>query len=678
MQNTLLGAALRLSKTLESRGYTVASDYTLQNEQVGVFIDAAEYIISKATDSEVCAPPFARIILPPRTGKTVVAAHLIAELRVNTTFFAPTKALIEQTERVLRKIMPSDIPIGVYYGDKKSLVAGGVNITTYQICQLQFEKDGLLPPLIASSQLVFADEGHRSMTRSRNIMLQGGFSKSTIRIALTATPDFNEERVLVNYFPDLIHEITVVEAVSLDLLAPLRFWVAEVDTDASHVHLVDGELDQTELGRIMSHAPFLEAANTYRYSEDNLSTPAVIFCASVTQAKAVHSYLSLRRPNESKEPQLVLGTTPTSHRKAILDGFLDGTYDTLISVNMLVEGWDAPNCKLAIDLSPSISFVRAKQKYFRVMTKWQDQQARIFVIIPKNLRRQPIMPIDLFHGSRTQAYCTGDIVGRRVVDTNTLACPSSVVAVRHIKGVQLLSRILMSVQFEKPGLDPSDTIGLRKVLLSQSQFLAHGKHTGLQEFRWMHFNHHLFTGRGEQFLRYLGFSCSRDGYILFMAKVFPDIASELWLTYEYIERQKSIREIVVRDEESLLRNALIGIFPPQIRRIPPARSIQESWLAGCGPTNIIDEDNTNVEEIAIRRQTVQIIIEHLDQWLSERDVAIFCYRHGIRDGVERNLSEIAKIYRCSVESIRCRLQRMYREIRYRMAYKIGVRKLTKK
>jgi superfamily II DNA or RNA helicase len=76
------------------------------------------------------------------------------------------------------------------------------------------------------------------MTKLRMQALNQAFDRKAIRIALTATPDYNEKRSLQRFFPDLIHEIDLAEAFAMELLAPTRMWVVEVDANASTVRFV--------------------------------------------------------------------------------------------------------------------------------------------------------------------------------------------------------------------------------------------------------------------------------------------------------------------------------------------------------------------------------------------------------------------------------------------------------
>jgi hypothetical protein len=63
---------------------------------------------------------------------------------------------------------------------------------------------------------------------------------------------------------------------------------------------------------------------------------------------------------------------------------------------VLVEGCNSPRCKLLIDLAPSVSLVRSTQKYFRVMTRSESEEARIFVLLPDGIPGRPVLPTDLF------------------------------------------------------------------------------------------------------------------------------------------------------------------------------------------------------------------------------------------------------------------------------------------
>ncbi len=286
------------------------------------------------------------------------------------------------------------VPIGAWCGERKDLVTHGVNVATYAIL-LRDHARGALPEPIARSALVFADEAHRAMTAARMDLLARGFSPGAVRVALTATPDYDDARVLCRFFPRLIHEVTLEEALALDLLAPARVWVAEVDAEGSRVRILAGDYEEAALGRVMSAAPFARAVEVFRYRGANARMPALIACASRQQAHDLLQYLLAHRPAGAPAPALVLGDTSAAERTRILAGFEAGTVDTLIQVGVLVEGWNSPRCKLLLDLAPTLSRVRATQKYFRAMTRHEGKEARIYVLLPKGLPELPILPMEL-------------------------------------------------------------------------------------------------------------------------------------------------------------------------------------------------------------------------------------------------------------------------------------------
>jgi superfamily II DNA or RNA helicase len=146
---------------------------------------------------------------------------------------------------------------------------------------------------LARAPLIFADEAHHTLTIERFGLLESRFSPEALRVALTATPDYDEVRALCRFFPRLIHELPLEDALDLGLLAPLRVWVLEVDADASGVRVVAGDYDDATLGSVMGSPLFLDAALRLRYAPANRNTRALVTCRTRAQA---HQRPFLRAP----------------------------------------------------------------------------------------------------------------------------------------------------------------------------------------------------------------------------------------------------------------------------------------------------------------------------------------------------------------------------------------------
>lgn len=513
METRLALGAGRIGQVHES---AVAAS-ALRADQSRVFADFAMYLTDVATRPPAeQRPPFCRIILPPRTGKTVVAGHIVDRAALTATFIVPTRTLLEQTVRELARLVPG-VEIGRYGGGHDHVVPHGVNVTTYAMLQAHAAE---IPVELRRAALVFVDEAHHAMTAARHTLLATAFDRLAVRVALTATPDYDTERQLERFYPDLVHEVTLEEALALGLLAPLRAWVVEVDADASQVRFIAGDYEAEGLGRLMSTAPFFRAAELFRYDPDNARRPCLIACGSRQQAFDLWRYLRAHRPAGTRAPALVLGDTPRAVRERLLARFEAGAIDTLIQVGVLIEGWSSPRCKLLLDLAPSTSRVRATQKYFRVMTRDGDAQARIVVLLPIHLPAAPVLPIDLFgvlpdfiHGRLIDRAVDGGGADDLVEDART-----------PIAGVSLASRIVATGVIARPALDPGSAEDVRAVLASSPEFDVAA--CGLGTFVRLMFRHPQFTGRGDFLLRWLRVPITRDGFECLIARLYPGSAAD--------------------------------------------------------------------------------------------------------------------------------------------------------
>ena len=613
---------------------------SLRPEQQMVEASFRDYLLDIATCPRLAEiSTFARIVLPPRTGKTVIAAHLIALSGLQTTFVVPTRNLVHQVADELRSHLP-DVPIGLYYGEVKETVQSGVNVATYNILQ-RCHHNRLIPKEIRDSDLVIADEAHHSMTEDRMELLENGFCGGTLRIALTATPDYNAERRLKHHFPKLISELGLYEALDRDLLAPLRVWVAEVDEDASKVRLIAGDYDGEALGRLMSSAPFFRAAEIFRYQADNRSTPALISCASRRQAYDFKAYLDRHRPKSRPEPALILGETPEDQRIGILSRFENGGIDTLIQVGVLVEGWNSPSCKLLIDLAPSRSRVRATQKFFRVMTKNGDSEARIYVIVPSALSALPILPTDLF-GNPFENYECGTLVETERKDSARRRPLHPVPT--PIEGVSLRKRISFAQNLIKPTLDRKNRVHIRRVLQSSSAFSSL-EPCGFLEFQRIHFSHPLFVGSGGLLLDHCRIR-DRFSYRDWLIDLYPETMANLFLP----SSQRSNRS---RSNESDLARLLEeGDEPPSIR--------WWGWLTLGGR---LEQQWQNPEDFVVSCEDYSRLWEFIDN-LKPRERSMLVKRFGLDGFGTCTYRELGDIYELSVERVRQIVAKAMRKIRY--------------
>lgn len=623
----------------------------LEDYQQGVGADFSAYLKAAAASEEVRLW-FGRIILPPRTGKTVIGAFGTFLSGLETLIVVPTRVLIEQTKKVLRTTLPG-VPLGEYSTDKKELVVHGVNIITYKSLVELWKQTGALPFPLARAALIIIDEAHHSMTKQQQSLLHQAFDPRALRIALTATPNYNAERRLNFFFPDLIHEITLAEAVMLDLLAPLRFWVYSVDEDASRVRMKRGDFDQEELGQVMSAAPFLEATKRLRYARQSRTKQALITCRTTTQALLVCRYLQEHRPTGTPLPAIIVHTTPAAERDRVQKAFSRGTIDTIVTVGVLIEGWSSERCKLLIDLSPSPSLVRSTQKFFRPLTKWGSEEAHIHLLIPSRLSQRPILPGDVMEWP-DELYKSGTLIGS---PTKKFArqqpdelCQETELP---IAKVTLRTSILINREIARPLLDPYDHASVRAVLESNPTIMNSETVCLLNTFRWTRFDHPLFHGHGDSLLRYLGVKNERVAYLTFMARYFPEQSRRLYL---WQHRAEDTSEISCSEE--------MRLFIEEAQYIPSKTGNFDHelfWSTVAGALG--REPPPDPAAVFEHKRYHRALALAIATFLTKAETNLITWRHGLNGHEPETYEEIGKKIRLTRESVRLHCLRVYKRIR---------------
>jgi RNA polymerase sigma factor (sigma-70 family) len=553
-----------------------AAAWVLRDHQVGVVEAAVTYIEGMGRDKS--APAFGRIVLPPRTGKTEIAASVIDKTGIGAVFMAPRKFLVDQAADLFRRRLPN-VPVWKLYGGSREVGDRGIVVATYDTLE-ELHKSESMPALARNARLVFIDEAHHAMTDKKQAVLRNSFREDAVRIALTATPDYDEERVLARYFPDLIHEMTIQEGVQMNLLAPVRCSAFEVDAGGSQVRIINGDYDPRDLEIVMSRRPMLQALEEFRYTSEFCNTPALICCRTKQQAITVFEFLAERSSDTRPVPGLVLGDLDDESRQNILGLFESGAIDTLITVGVLIEGWSSERCKLLIDLAPGLSVVRACQKYTRPMTKVGDTEARIVVLIPDGLREFPVLPLDVFGPGIEEALGEAP-VSRPRPRLDTLPREESPWERLRTCGIRV-SSVNVKLRLIEETL-------LHRVNVRREQTVVHKlvrKHFGAEpvlslptyaRFLRTRFVVEGIAIAGRQLLRFLGFLTNADGFRRFMTKYYPKAVADGILTSRGFD---GASDRLTSSRQRLLKAMRdVGAEIPEELPATPGHYADNAWLA---------------------------------------------------------------------------------------------------
>ncbi len=575
-----------------------------QEDFVGRFLNYYKKAVEKfEKEGDPEEPRMARIEAAPRTGKTTMAGEMIRRTGLSALYFCPTPNLVTRAIKELQALLPGKKVVEYTGVLKEDLSGADVIVATYSVAQACVRTKKQLPPEMWNMPLVFADEGQESTTESRMNIMRNHFDPRSIRVALSGTPDYSEKRKLEDYYPDLIHIMTTPEAVELGLLSEFEYGVYEIDLDASEVNVVGGDLS-VEIGRVLTGLPVFKLFEKIRYHETNRYIPALGCFRTKQQANDACAYLNLVKPQAAKRVGVI--TEDTENREEMLAGFAAGEYDTLLTVNILVRGWDAEQCKLLIDVDPTISLVRAGQKFTRPMTKKNAEDARvakIYSVVPKNLKYPPLLPPDVLM-SGDKAYPTGRVFGKRpdpLKETKpsppVLAFPENIEGVTvtplaHIReygglkalnidreNTELIHEIVFS-GYQQGIQDEDGQIIERDVWLTESLY-------SYRNFQNTFFQHKAFTGFGRVLLWSFGIR-NADDFRKFVTKIFPEQQGSIFLAehessdaIHYAAKRKKILEKITSSHSS---ERDIAAVVEALQEDPDSKSAKEAMRVITGPS----------------------------------------------------------------------------------------------
>jgi superfamily II DNA or RNA helicase len=549
MPDRLAQASFNLEAALERGQWAIPfqgiEEREEQREVLRNFLDYLRDIEAVLVKDSAQPVTRSRIVAAARLGKTEVMILLLAAMGLRAVICVPSITLVEQTVKRFASKLPS-VAVGAYYGEAKDIVSNGVTVATYQTLAAH-AKTNTLPRSIRDVAMVFCDEGHETMTEVRQDAIGLTFDSQAVVVAFTATPDYNQNKVLAVFYPHLIFELLMAEASTRLLLAPARIGYRILDVDASEITIKEGDYDAKALGEVTSLKTVFQDVCDIRYHQSSVDvqgrtiehrTLGTLFtCNGKEQAQKLHDYLALHRPDGFPCPAVLVDSTSSDRRHEIIRDFDAGRLDTIIIVRTLLRGWNAPRCKLLIDLSPSRSRVLSEQKFSRPLTKIGDQTGFVFVVYPYGLRPVPILPTDIisatFHGDDEREFLRKMEHKTVLPPADTEVDPVVKAPAKPKKGPRLgdvevkkiaVHRSLM-LTLKPPTFDRDNTEAIRAVAFTSQEFvrtMQNGRKPARVDFREWIFEHETFVGNGLALLRYCRLRPGSVNFSNWIAKHFPE------------------------------------------------------------------------------------------------------------------------------------------------------------
>ncbi|MEK9724345.1 MAG: DEAD/DEAH box helicase [Rhodospirillaceae bacterium] len=286
------------------------------------------------------------LVAPTGSGKTTIAAAMIqAAVRrdLGVLFLAHRKELIEQASARLDTF-------GVDHGIIKAGTSRVKPWELVQVASVQTLMNRKLPP----AHLVIVDEAHRTLSATyRRILDTYMAADAWAVVGLTATPCRTDGRGLGDFYDDLVEAAKVEDLVAAGVLVEPVVYVPPPDRrpDLSGVEVSRfGDYNEAQLAAAMNKRELVGdiVAHWQRHAAGRLT---VVFAASVEHSLAIR--------DQFREAGVVCehidGTTHELERARILADLRAGRVRVVTNCQVLTEGWDLPDCAVAVLARPTKS-----------------------------------------------------------------------------------------------------------------------------------------------------------------------------------------------------------------------------------------------------------------------------------------------------------------------------------
>lgn len=341
------------------------------------------------------------VVLPTGAGKSQVGLMAIAEVQRSTLVVAPTIDLMNQWYDLLTRAFATEIGLlGGGYHEIQDITAA-----TYDSAYIHIEKIG------NRFGLILFDEVHHLPGEMYSHVAE--MSIAPYRLGLTATPERADGRhVLLDTLVGPIAYEKGIRELSGDYLSEYRVERRQVNMVAEERAAYEAARDEYQtfleskdikLGSLEAWRLFVQlsarsnegrrAMLAYqRHRRIALGTASKIrVLEDILKAHPRDRILIFTNDNDTVYHisqtfliPAITHQTKTKERKAILEGFNNGTYLALATSKVLNEGVNIPEANVAVVLSGSASIREHVQRLGRILRRREGKEAVLYEVVSKD------------------------------------------------------------------------------------------------------------------------------------------------------------------------------------------------------------------------------------------------------------------------------------------------------
>ena len=323
---------------------------------------------------------------PTGAGKTVLASEIVEQFYKGKKIvvLCHRLVLLEQLEKALgekhnvRKLSVSDT---------------GAAFQNYDILlSTHMRAKDVLVDAIPKADLIIVDEAHRVSPNGRGykriIDDFNQFGKEDARfMGLTASPErrTGDQRDQLNLAFDAIIDCANIENLIEEgiLVRPIYRPHFVHDLDLSSLDISSGDFPVAKLSPAIVKSSMIDHALVCYAEEREKVLPRPIsawFCPDISVAEATLKRIRLL----DIEATIVTAKTPINERMKLLELHESGKIEAMVSVGVLAEGWDNPQCNIIVHLRPTLSKVLWGQSVGRGLRSAPGKEKCIIIDVSSN------------------------------------------------------------------------------------------------------------------------------------------------------------------------------------------------------------------------------------------------------------------------------------------------------
>jgi len=276
------------------------------------------------------------------THNTVIFSYIAQKMQLagkRVLIITHRKEILEQIAKELSKF---DISPGII-ATKSPLTYNLIQVGMVQtICNLLKKQERIKKniksfELIENFDLVIWDECHHQKSKTWNYVFN--FFTKAIHLGFSATPIRLDGKGLNENYNCLIQGKNTKWMIENFWLSKPKHLCPTSPLDSKKIKKIAGDFDTKSQSEEMIKSYVVGDVLKY-YREFFNGAPIVVFCCNIKHAEVMYESYK----NDGWNPALIHGQLKKTTREEIMNGFKNSKFNQLISVDLIGEGIDVPNC----------------------------------------------------------------------------------------------------------------------------------------------------------------------------------------------------------------------------------------------------------------------------------------------------------------------------------------------